>query len=315
MTLPLVINPPGVEPVPRGRLLDAIPTIVPHGAINGDREVEERWAVAGVTWQPEPCQALFSMDVNVCARIDHTDIPHVCEAAITQTAFSVYEAFYGSALEYSPEALAAIALSRITVKLSAAFATELITANISGANGLALSKSATQPPALTFGTTAPLYRALPILENELAARLRGGKGIIHMPPGMLEQAVYQCEVELNADGVFETPVGNLVVADAGYVNMAKPVGSATAGTPGTTDWVYASGMVRYAKSGIISVDGGNIGSSLTNYTGRENLTGIDPAQSSFKSRDAMIRYFDVLGILIFDPCPVTAALVTYSENS
>lgn len=293
---PYPINPPVRVPLPRGRLLDIISEF---------DAPDDRW-VMGVTWQPWPCEALLTMDVDVCSRIDFTDFPRQCQAAITQSAFSVYDALIGSTLEYTPEDIEEVLTANVTLKSSASFATELISGAVSGDR--ALSKSA--HPTTLLSTASTIYNAMLAIENDLAFSLQGAQGMIHMPPGLLQEAVRMCGLRIGSDGQWETPLGNKVVADAGYIGARKPDFSATPGVQLTTAWVYGSGLVQYKMTAPMAVDGGNIGSTLTNFTGRENA-----AQSVFTSRNRMTRFVDRIGILIFDPCPVNAVLVNYTENA
>lgn len=307
MALPKVpIKAPARKPMPRGRLLDIISRFELDPVNNGDQTVAARW-INGVTWQPEPCRGLFTADVDACAEIDFIQIAPICEAAITQTPFAVYDALKGSALEYTADDLLAIIEGRVTLKTSAAFASELLSGAASGDR--ALRKSA-HAPSIAFGAAAtPIYNAIAVLEADLASTMRGARGMIHMPPGMLQEAVRISELELNADGQYETPLGNLVVADAGYLNAPQPTGGGGASTAGN-DWIYASGPVEYQWSSPIAIDAGNIGSTITSFTSRETA-----ALSVFTSRDDITRFVEAVGILIFDPCPVTAVLTSYGENA
>jgi hypothetical protein len=94
----------------------------------------------------------------------------------------------------------------------------------------------------------------------------------------------------NAAGVLETPNGHIVVSDAGYYQPAPPSGQAAA-TAGT-DWVYASGPVWWQAS---------------------DMMGLGAGSETYKfSRNEIHRWISGYGILVFDPCPVTAALATYA---
>jgi hypothetical protein len=146
-----------------------------------------------------------------------------------------------------------------------------------------------------------------VLEDDLARTLRGQTGMIHMPPGLLGQACESYDLEMGVDGQYRTPLGHVVVADAGYVDALAPGNNAASAA--STEWVYASGPVLYRKSGIRMVDGGNIGSTMTDYTGREDLRSAD--YTGFHTRNDMVRYADVFGIFQFDPAPVTACLASY----
>lgn len=315
----LPIDAPALTPVPRGRLLDVARPLsdLIRSPINGDEAVAERWTGNGVTWSPNGCFALDTADVDACARIDLTANARPCDAVITQTPFSVYKAIIGSALEYSYAELEAIVNGWVTDRLSAAFARELLTASVSGDK--ALRKDAHPAVKQTFATSAPIAVTLSKIEDDLAVNLRGNRGMIHMPPGMLAHAVAQYGVTL-MDGQWQTPLGNLVVADAGYAStnvsggvtttiQTQPQGGGAAPTA-TTDWIYGSGMVYVGRTTVDTVQGGNVGSTVVNQPG---LVLSGQPNASFRSRNEFTMFSIAYGILVFDPCPVVAALATYES--
>lgn len=306
MALPaLVINTPALEPLPRGRLLDMARPLVPHAPINGDQTLE-RWVGGGVTWTPEGCFALDTVDVDACARLDLNAVPRDCEPAVVQQPFSVYKVFKASNLEYTYDEATAIARDWVTHRFSAAVARELMTATVSGSTNSLSSKAHV---ARSQAGSAPVAQTLAKIEDDLAFNLRGNRGMIHLPPGMLGLAVKGYGLRLE-NGQWETPLGNLVVADSGYVNSTKPVGFGAAASA-TQDWIYGSGLVHFAVTSVGAVDGGNMGSTMTNFTGVETNTGPAP---TFKSRNVMTIVAAAEAIVVFDPCPVVAALATYETE-
>lgn len=291
-------------PVPRGRLLDIAAPIDLDPATNGNRTVPLRW-INGITWQPEPCYALRAMDVDACARIDFNGPPHACDAALTQTPFAVWDAFRGASLEFTPAEIEELLAGRFTLKMSAAFASELLTAAASGDR--ALRKSATVP-TVAPGAAQPIYNALAIIEAELAIRLQGARGMVHVPPSLLGEAISKAAICLDpTTGQWETVTGHQVVADAGYEGAPQPTGFGAAATSGQA-WIYASGPVRYAATAPAMVDDGNVGSTITNFTSLESAP-------TFTTHDDILRYRDAAGIFQFDDCPVTAVLASYSVNA
>lgn len=293
----------------RSRLLAVIDEFPVEGSEVGGAQAN-RWAAGGVTWQPEPCLPLFTGDIDVCTRVDFTDFPRTCEPAITQTAFTVYDAFQASMLDLKVEEMEEILAGRVTRKLSAAFASELLTGAASGDR--ALRKDATAPTQRALSSAAaPIWYVLAVLEDELARRLRGTKGIIHLPPMFLAQAKATYGVALEGDR-WVTPLGNLVIPDAGYIAAegagGQPEGGGGAAAAGQ-GWVYASGPVEFRMTEARTVDGDNIGSTITSFTGRENA-----AQSVFTSRNVSKRFRSLVGLLRWDPCPVTAALASIEQT-
>lgn len=287
---PLPISQAPIAPLPRGRLLDIIQKFDMGGQPVGR-------FLGGVTWTPNLCQGLLTTDANDgCTLIPFGDVHasndrYDCEPVVAQYPFHVYDALRGSTLEYTAEELGEEVTRRLPTLLSAAFASELLSSSAGGANALALSKSAHAPTDGGYTARANILSAIFALETELAKTLYGAQGMIHMPPGMLIHAVAGGGFILNSQGQYETPLGNLIVADAGYVDAPAPTGQSASSTG--TEWVYASGPVRYQMTEPGPVDDGDANSMFT------------------MSRNRLTRFFETYGILVFDPCPVTAVLATY----
>lgn len=305
MALPKVVTSAAeVYGLPRGQLLDIIETF----QLEGEPANQNRWLM-GVTWQPEPCRGLTTGDVEICSALDFPNNPNTfpdCETAITQTPFSVFDALKGSLPDTFPEDLERILRSRFLIKRSGAFGKELLSG--AGSGDMALSKSAHAPTLRAFGTAVPIWLALAVIEDELARTLYG-KGYIHISPGLLGQARATYGLMLNSQGVWETPLGNCIIADIGYVDAKEPVGQAASGT--NSDWIYGSGPIRYRLTEPRMVDGDNIGSTITNFTG---VVGSGQQPPAFGTRNVSKRFINSQGILIFDPCPVTAVLASYEQT-
>lgn len=311
MALPaLPINRPAYTRLPR-QLLDVLPRLVPEGPINGDDGNSERWIGGGVTWIPRRCEALFSGDVDACAAFNHNagfgaTFPRVCEPAITQTGFSVFDALRESALEFTFDELEEMLMGQINTKVSAAFATELLSGAISGDK--ALSRAAHAPTQRAFGSAAPAWLAAAIIEDELARTMRGAAGYLHVPPALLGQLKATYGLTLVGDH-WETPLGNTVISDAGYVDAIAPTGQAASGT--NADWMYGSGPIVYGMTAPVMADRGIVGSTID----KPNVNAPEvPANRVFTTRDEFTRYADVYGVLVFDPCPVTAVLASYEQT-
>lgn len=279
-------------PLPLGpqqprRLLDAILPL----PSSPDDSNPNRW-LDGVTWDPWPCRALTVDAEDVCTA-DTLDVtPDECDAWLTQTPFRISDAARASLLAYSQEEIGVRLVAVYNRTISAAFASELISGAASG--GHSLSSTATAPNGAAFGSAAtPIWNAIAVLEEEIAERLQGGVGYIHLPPGLLAQAVKAYGVKLNAVGMWETPAGNIVISDAGYMNPLEPTGQAASGV--ADDWVYASGPIWYAAT-------------------VPTLIG-DGAETVDFTRNRFTRYVAGYGILVFDPCPVTAVLTSYDVNA
>lgn len=253
-----------------------------------DPVLDERWPMHGVKFQPRPCRGAYRSDSD-CNPTDHTTDAPACEAWVEQLPFRIYDVLQASTFDWNLVDMEAQMAERMSSIASNLFAQELLDA--SGSGGLSLSSVATDPADVAFGSAAvKLSRAVAVLENELASRLRGRAGMIHMPPGMLTQAVATLDLVFT-DGRWLTPNGNVVVVDSGYVNATQPSGEAAAAA--TADWVYASGEVFYLSTTPQFI--GTAGQALN------------------RSINEVRRFIEGFGMLVFDPCPVTAILTAYND--
>jgi hypothetical protein len=275
-----------------GLLLNVIDELPLPPAPDGLSGVDKRW-IHGVTWNPNPTRNPTVAAVDTCSPADFTDPSYGCITAVSQNAFQMYDAFSSPVLNFDDSDLDEKVLGRFANWSSWAFARELLSGTASG--GLAFRTSAHAPTGVAFTSAAtPIWNALAILETELARTIHNGRGIIHMPPGLLGQAAETYELEVDpATGQYVTPLGNLVVADGGYVSSPAPTGGTASGV--AEDWVYASGPVWYRATGPLLI-------------GEESYEWIN------LSRDSRRRFLDSYGILVFDPAPVTAVLASYKVN-
>lgn len=283
-----VVRLPLGEPTPR-RLLDIIQRI--PGLDNPDQQAagnELRW-LNGIKFEPWPCRSLSAVAASDCSDETLAAITATCEAARTQYPFQIIDALKASTLEWTVELLDSYLGLRAQTMVSSIFAAELISGAASG--GMALSKSAHAPDDIAFGAAAkPIWEVLAALESELAQNIPNQRGIIHVPPGMLSTATMSYGCLLNPNGFYETPNGNIVIGDSGYQQPVQPTGQ-PAPSAGT-DWVYASGPVWFQMTDFMGL---GVGSDSYNF-----------------ARNEINRWISGYGILVFDPCPVTAALATYS---
>jgi len=248
----------------------------------------ERW-LDGVRWEPTKCRALSVDNEATCATaVNSAVVPVICDAWESQTPFRITDAMSATLLDLTPDEVGARLSSFYDRAVSAAFAKELISGAASADKSL--SSEATAPNGAAFGAAAtPIWNALTILEEEIAERLQGGVGFIFLTPGLLAQAKNSYGLML-IDGQWQTPVGNVVISDAGFLNPPPPTGQSA--STAASDWVYASGPVFYDSTSP-SMIGSNTES--INFT-----------------RDTFTRWVQGYGILVFDPCPVTAVLASYA---
>mgnify|MGYP006921312704 CR=1 FL=1 len=273
-----------------GLLLNAISTSPELEQMGGDR-----W-MHGVSWNPQPTRDPIVADIDTCspANFGTGADGRGCQAAISQVAFQMFDAFDDTLMDYGPDAASLfdeILMGRFDLWRSWAFARALMgTATVTNARTLASTAAA--PGGVPFGSAAtPIWNALAILESHLARKIQNGQGILHIAPGLLAQAVDSYAL-IREGGNWYTPLGNLVVADGGYVDPLKP--TAAGAVPAGTDWAYCSGPVWYAAHD-------------------PQLLG-DSWQSTDITSDKVKRWLDSYGILIFDPAPVAAVLVSYAKE-
>jgi hypothetical protein len=291
-----VLPPPFLQP---RRLLDIIEQL-PKMDDDGGNPL--RW-LEGVTWPPFICKQLHVDNEALCTYSgdglnDTIVTAETCATWSTQTPFRLIDAFQAFTLEYSfaeAEAMLAASYGRLT---SAAFARELLGG---GSGSTSLSDVATAPAELAFGAAAKIDRVLAALESEIALRMQGSVGYIHIPPGLLAEAVSFYGLQL-VNNHWETPAGNIVISDAGYYEPPAPSGGGSSAADGE-DWVYASGPVFFEATAPLFVGVGS--ETFVGKTG--GLHDTTPW-----NRNVFEQFVAGYGILVFDSCPVTAALATYT---
>lgn len=280
----------------RGLLLQAISKFDASVPVQGSERVNPlRWT-DGVLFQPRPCRPLKVIDREMCG----TDEAFVsagtdCLPYKTQQAFQILDVLKGSPLQLTESDLDRLLVERAEEMESWAFASELLS-GAGSASGYSLSSTAHAANGTTFGGAAKsILVALAMLENDLANTLHGVEGMIHMSPGLMLLASSTGDVLDfdDVDMVWRTANGTVVVSDPGYLNAPAPTGQA-ASTPGTNEWIYASGPVEYQATEA----------SLIAETFTETF---DFRHNNFT------RWMDRTGIVIFDDCPVSAVLAAYGS--
>lgn len=287
MVAKLVTNPLPLTRLIYGQLLDVIPELdIPADAVNP--AVNLRW-LGGVTWTPRPCRPISVGSVDACNGADFTNPDYACLAPIEQLAFSLYDAFNGPLSEFSSEVDDEL-LMRLDVQESWAFARELLGGAASG--GMSLSGSATEPTGVPFGSDAQaVYNAFAAVESELCERLYGATGIIHVPPAMMPIALRWAGVTRTGNRYYSA-LGHTVIADAGYVNPPAPTDVDAPDAGSAEDWIYGSGPVAYK------------------YKSPEPLGELINQFGSI-AHNLFERWMTAYGLLVFEPCAVTAVLASY----
>lgn len=270
----------------RGLLLEAISTFdVPSDVTQGN---SLRW-LEGVRFQPHPCTGPNLLSLAPCDTAQTFGSGTGCEPYVLQYPFQIEDALNGSPLQLDDDDLDELLDERAEITLSYAFGRALL-GPLQTTSQLTLSTSAHAPDGLAFGAAStPLTNAIAALESELADNLFGGVGMIHVPPAMMHQLMYRGAL-IPTDAHWETPNGHIVVSDAGYHAPPAPTGGGASALG--EDWIYSSGLVVYQ------------------HTDRGINT--DGTVDIVHSRIERIR--NQMGILLFDPCPVSAVLTKYEQS-
>lgn len=257
-------------------------------------EMAESW-LHGASWNPIGAFDPIVATPDTCTPADFSTLANGrgCQQAVSQVAFQMFDAFSDTLMRFGPDAtdeFDQVLLARFAQWQSWAFARALVgTAPVTSAR--TLSSVAAAPAGVPFGSPAtPLANALAILETHLARKIQNGQGLLHIAPGLLAKAVIEYGVYREGTR-WLTPLGNVVIADGGYADALPPAGQ-SAGT--AAEWVYSSGPVWYRASGA-------------------ELVG-DAWQSIDITRDAVKRWLDSYGILVFDPAPVAAVLASFASE-
>lgn len=279
---PLVVDPAPHVVDPVGRLLSIISEIPMDAAV-------DRWLTAGITWQPKPSRGFQGGAIAVCNPASPTASGNACVAAVSQLPFGVYDSLNATYVDTEVGWVDALLDERWPTMISSVFAKELLDGALS-ASGFSFSSQAHAPAQRTFlAGSVTVSQGIAILEDDLARTLYNAYGLIHLGPVPFQLAVGAQAIH-DEGGVWKTGRGNTVISDAGYVDAKEPTGQVA--SPAMKDWIYASGPVRYASSGVQRP--GNAANEFSDMT-----------------RNTFVRWTMGYGILQFDPAPVAAILVDY----
>lgn len=231
------VEGPNATP-PRYGLIAAAPTIDDGGF----------WQ-AGITFSPENCApgAVGGVDcVSSLPDMSTDDNPN--PANVINGGFVVWAADQCSTMAATQRDFEGRARRALAKSESYWVARELWHGD-SGTPGRRFTDSSAD--LVTAAAVTPL-EALGRLEWMLGRCNMGGRGMIHVTPQVLDHLV-SAQVLTNAGGIWSTPMGNIVVADAGYTGEA-----ANGGDPTTSQWAFATSMI-YLRMGQVEA----LGTTLT----------------------------------------------------
>lgn len=275
------IEAPALARRPRALLADAaLPLFDTNGRIE-----------AGVHFCPIGCSGLDSWIDSTCAEVDIPD-------SNPDTELASFVSFLASASEVSPARydegwIASRIRSRIDVMYSAAVAAEVQTGAI------------TDNPSLQHNASHVVASSVPIATGmfaieDILADFDNAQFFIHMDPATFYLVASNEDVQYEA-GLYFTPSGHIIVADAGFDGTLPPDDPDT-GNPLTTDadgrWIYAS-LPVYGWTGPARTLGGE--------TGRLDMTRNTRTDIAVKP-----------ALAVFDPCVVAAVQVdvpTYTVDT
>lgn len=196
-------------------------------------------------------------------------------AVVTQTGFLIYDQITCSTLWKTEEELQENLDDRWPLMVSEAFAREFLT----GAAG--------SDHNLTTDTVAPVATStvregIAELEEKMAIGLGNTLGMIHMTPSALVYGVTNGTIDEEDEGLYVSPGGHHVVADAGY-QVAET----------STTVMYGTGLVRWSVSG---------------YNSRSTTFSDYIDQVTRKNIGLWVK--QAYGIIIFDPATVWSVTAT-----
>lgn len=231
------IAAPPVQP-PRYGLLVAAQTTIADG----------EWAIDGVTFDPEQCGNSGRVQIECRGNTAEMDA-NTRPASVTADPFLVYASDRCSPFGFAAADYVARATRQLEATQSFEVAGELWDGTLRDAadaedaitDNPALTDTTSDTLTSTSGEVSPVV-ALGMLEQGLAECSRGRRGMIHVTPQVLVALVAESAVRIEG-GQFISPLGNIVVADAGYSGDG-PGGTAA----GSTQWAYATGMIAVRLS-------------------------------------------------------------------
>lgn len=213
-----------IEPAPGARVTDA----------------------SAIEWSPEQAYGGGVVTIDCDGGTDEIS-PDTNIGRTTSEPFIVWAEDHCSTFGFRDHDFAARARRQLEAVQSAQAAEELWKGSLAAATPLANMYLAKDPQILTTAASAVLD-AFVLLEMGLAEMLGGRRGMIHCTPGMLARLANAYLIERQGT-VWVSPVGTVVVADAGYP------GTGPAGDNGGKEWMYATPFIQYRLGEVMMVPG------------------------------------------------------------
>lgn len=194
-----------------------------------------RWE-GGVDWKPEQCGA-SGISLDDCGSYEADSLSNQENAEADP--WVVYAQAGCSTFGFAARDFGAEARRQLEATRSYQIAHELWRGDLSSATGkLVDGDPVTDEPS-------SIKVALGYLEAALASCAQGRRVAIHMSPQALIHAVGQYLLERDNSGQWITPLGSLVIADAGYDGS-----DADGELPGDSQWMWGSTMPQVLLSPV-----------------------------------------------------------------
>lgn len=225
-TMPQPVMAPPARPPLYGLI-----AVAPEWAGDGDiRELADGW-----TFQPEGCGVSGRLPVACegnTTEMERGERPAVVEG----TPVWLYAGDECTAAGYAQRDFLGRARRQLAATESYQLANELWTGT-AVADNRSLAGDAAESDTVTTAASSEA-NAMGCLEAGLANALFGQQGMVHVTPQLLVHLVGQ-QLVLRSGTTWVTPMGHIVVADAGY-DGSGPGGVAAA----ASQWAYATPMVQ-----------------------------------------------------------------------
>lgn len=237
--------PERVDALPIRAPRSGLALLVAAPAITGG---DDRW-LDGFTWQPELTAAGSTSGVSACGTIDERDPGDQPDPEVFDP-FLVWVAEKCSTKGWRTRDWAGRARRALEAEQSFLAAAELWGASASAGD----NPSLTAYGAETLTTSAvPAAVALTWIDSALTRRLRNRTGMVHARPELVDVWMAADLLRFDQGGYF-TPLGHLVVADAGYTGDGPR--TTADGDPvaadGSSQWVVGTDLIAY-RLGTVEV--------------------------------------------------------------
>lgn len=231
-------------------------------------DADMRW-VAGVSFSPEACGSSGRDSIAFCGPGSALEIPDA-PGIVDADPFLVWAGDKCGMRGYGSRDFAGRARRQLEATQSYQVANELWTGTVRTADSLVNRALVDSESDLLTAGAMPAPVALGMVEQALAVCGQGRRGMVHVTGQVLMELV-GAQVVIRSGQVWTTPLGTIVVADAGYD------GSAPGGTPaGATQFMYGTSMLR-VRLGPVEVIPSDLREAVDTATNTTRVYALRPA--------------------------------------